>query len=130
MAVTTVLRRGSISVIDYRCNLGPAVEPFVELHEGFSLSYVRQGSFGYRSRGRSYDLVVGSCLVGHPGDEYMCTHEHVCGDACLSFQVAPVMIDAVGGGSEIWRSGCVPPLPELRRKAIAKFSKNGSRGSL
>ena len=28
---TTVLRSGSISVLDYRCSAGPADEPFVEL---------------------------------------------------------------------------------------------------
>ena len=45
MAITTVLRGGSISVIDYRCSVAPEDEPFVEQHGGFSLSYVRDGSF-------------------------------------------------------------------------------------
>ena len=35
------------------------------------------------------ELVAGSMLVGHPGDEYICTHDHVCGDECLSFFLAP-----------------------------------------
>ena len=41
MAATTLLRRTLISVIDYRCDAGPADEPFVELHPAFSVSYVR-----------------------------------------------------------------------------------------
>ena len=119
MVTTTVLRSGSISVTDYRCSAGPADKPFVELHPGFSVSYVRTGSFGYRFRGKSFELVAGSILVGHPGDEFMCTHDHhVCGDECLSFQLAPALVETIGQGSknrqtEIWRAGCVPPLPEL-----------------
>ena len=118
MVATTVLRRGSISVIDYRCSVGPADEPFVELHGDFSLAYVRKGSFGYRTRGQSFELVAGSVLVGHPGDEYMCTHDHVAGDECLSFRLAPPLAETIAHGTGnrrtgIWRIGCVPPLPEL-----------------
>lgn len=75
MVATTVSRSGSISVIDYRCSVEPADEPFVELHGGFSVSYVRKGGFGYRVRGESFERVAGSIRVGHPGDEYMCTHD-------------------------------------------------------
>ncbi|WP_437289061.1 helix-turn-helix domain-containing protein [Sorangium sp. So ce406] len=113
MVVTTVVRRDSISVLDYRCSAGPGDAPFVELHGGFSVSYVRKGSFGYRVRGQAFELVAGSLLVGHPGDEYMCTHDHVAGDECLSFHLAPALVDAIGGRSDAWRAGGVPPLPEL-----------------
>lgn len=102
-----------MSVIDYRCSAGPADAPFVELHERFSVSYVRKGGFGLRTRGASYELVTGSILVGHPGDEYMCTHDHVQGDECLSFHLAPALVESLGDRTEIWRSGRVPPLPEL-----------------
>jgi AraC family transcriptional regulator len=127
MAATTVLRCGSISVIDYRCRLGPAVEPFVELHDGFSVSYVRKGSFGYRTRGESFELVAGSILVGHPGDEYMCTHDHVCGDECLSFELAPAVVETIGDRTEIWRTGCVPPLPELM--VLGELAQAAAEGS-
>src|SRR5262249_35409631 len=113
MPATTVLLRGPVSVIDYRCTAGPADTPFVELHHGFSLSYVRNGGFGYRVRGEAFDLVTGSILVGHPGDEYVCTHEHVRGDECLSFHFAPEVVDAIGGRADAWRIGTAPPLPEL-----------------
>lgn len=111
--MTRVLRRGPISVVDYRCTAKPGDEPFAEHHGGFSLAYVRKGSFGYRIRGRSYELVAGSVLVGHPGDEYTCTHDHAVGDECLSFHLAPELLDAVGGQAELWRAGALPPLPEL-----------------
>lgn len=113
MAATTILQRGSISVTDYRCSAGPGDRPFVERHGGFSVSYVRQGSFGYRTRGESFELVAGSILVGHPGDEYTCTHDHVRGDECLSFHLAPALVERIGHRSDVWRIGCVPPLPEL-----------------
>ena len=113
MASTWVFRSGSVSVIDYRCEAGPEDAPFVEQHESFSIAYVRRGTFGCRARGRSFELVAGSILVGHPGDEYICTHEHRGGDECLSFHLAPALVEAVGYRPEIWRSGCVPPRPEL-----------------
>ena len=83
MAVRTVFDSASVSVFDYRCEARPGDAPFVEWHDAFSVSYVRHGSFGYRFRGSSYELVAGSFLVGHPGDEYMCTHDHIGGDECL-----------------------------------------------
>jgi AraC-like DNA-binding protein len=113
MAATSLIKSGAVSVFDYRCTAGPADKPFVELHSGYSLAYVRRGSFGYHARGGSFELVAGSMLVGHPGDEYLCTHEHACGDECLSFELAPDLVEIIGAQSEIWRTGCVPPLPEL-----------------
>ncbi|HXW25153.1 MAG TPA: AraC family transcriptional regulator [Xanthobacteraceae bacterium] len=113
MPATTLLQRATISVIDYRCDARPADAAAVERHHGFSLSYVRKGSFGYRARARSFELVAGSVLVGHAGDEYVCTHDHVCGDECLSFQFAPDQLEALGARAELWRTGCLPPLPEL-----------------
>jgi AraC-like DNA-binding protein len=112
VVATTILRRGPITAVDYRCGVTPSDEPFVERHVDFSVSYVRKGSFGYRARGETSELVVGSILVGHPGDEYVCTH-HVYGDECLSFHLAPELAETIGDDSAIWRTGCVPPLPEL-----------------
>jgi AraC-like DNA-binding protein len=114
MTATTILQRGSISVYDYRCTAGPDSKPFVEQHTSHSIAYVRKGSFGCTKRGRSFELVAGSIMVGHPGDEYVCTHDHhVCGDECLSFFLSPELVDSVGGNAEVWRTGCAPPLPEL-----------------
>ncbi len=114
MAAKTILQQGPLSVIDYRCSAGPDDKPYVELHGGYSVSYVRKGSFGCRTQGESFELVAGSILVGHPGDEFMCTHDHhACGDECLSFHLAPELVETIGDRSEVWRTGCVAPLPEL-----------------
>jgi len=113
MTRTALLQRGSISVSDFRCSAGPDDKPFVEQYRCHSISYVRKGSFGCQSRGKSYELVAGSILVGHPGDEYLCTHDHVCGDECLSFYLSPELVEAIGDQTDIWRIGSAPPLPEL-----------------
>jgi AraC-like DNA-binding protein len=110
---TTLLQRGPISVSDFRCTAGPGAKPFAEQYDCHSVSYVRKGSFGCHFRGRFHELVAGSILVGHPGDDYICTHDHVCGDECLSFFLSPELVQAIGDRADVWRIGSVPPLPEL-----------------
>jgi len=127
MAHKTALHRGLVSVSDYRCRAEPGDEPFVEQHEQYTLSYVRKGSFGYRVRGETHELVAGSVLVGRPGDEYLCTHDHAHGDECLSFYVSPAIVEAVGnGGGAIWRIGSAPPLPELM--VLGELASGVARG--
>ena len=113
MTQTTLLQRGSITVSDFRCSAGPDDAPFAEQYASHSISYVRKGSFGCRCRGRSFELVAGSILVGYPGDEFTCTHDHGCGDECLSFFLSPEIVEAIGDRAEAWRIGAAPPLPEL-----------------
>ncbi len=57
MTATTLLQRRSITVSDFRCSARPGDTPFVEQHTCHSISYVRKGSFGCRSRGRFFELV-------------------------------------------------------------------------
>jgi AraC family transcriptional regulator len=114
MPVITQLRAGDITAVDYRCDAKPHDRSYVEVHQGFSISYVRAGTFGYRTRGKTYELIAGSVLVGCPGDEYLCTHDHhACGDECLSFQLRPELVELLGDHPAAWRSGALPPLPEL-----------------
>jgi AraC-like DNA-binding protein len=109
-----ITRTASIAASDYRCTSGPADRPFPEHHSSYTLAYVRRGTFGCRTGGRAFELVPGSILVGHPGDEYTCSHAHAQGgDECLSFQLSPELVDALGASRRLWRSGYVPPLPEL-----------------
>src|SRR6202795_2416015 len=126
MTTTTLLQRQSISVSDFRCSAEPDDTPFVERYRCPSVSYVRKGSVGCRTRGRTFELVAGSVLVGFPGDEYVCTHDHVCGDECLSFFLDPELVETIGGRREGWRIGAAPPLPELMVLGeLAQASVNG-----
>ena len=113
MTATTLLQRPSITVSDFRCDAGPDDRPFAEQHRCHSISYVRKGSFGCQTRGRSHELVAGSVLVGYPGDEFICSHDHVCGDECLSFFLSPELAETIGDRADIWQIGAAPPLPEL-----------------
>jgi AraC-like DNA-binding protein len=113
MDATTLLTSQSITVFEFRCDAGPDDTPFAECRTGHSIAYVRSGSFGCRCRAGFFELVAGSLLVGAPGEEYTCTHEHVSGDVCLGFFFSEDMVDALGGRREIWQVGATPPLPEL-----------------
>jgi AraC-like DNA-binding protein len=113
MTATTLLQRNSISVSEFRCSARAGDRPFAEQYASHSISYVRKGSFGCRCRGGFFELVAGSILVGYPGDEFTCTHDHVCGDECLSFFLGEELVDAIGDRAEVWRIGAAPPLPEL-----------------
>ena len=113
MSVTRIAASDSLRIVDYRCEVGLGARPFVERHGRASISFVRKGSFGYRTRGRHYDLVAGSVLVGRAGDEYVCSHDHVCGDECLSFQLAPELVETICDHDSVWKVGALPPMPEL-----------------
>ena len=114
MSAITTLHSGSIIAIDYRCAAMPGDKPYTEQHQYHSVSYVRKGSFGCRYRGQHFELVTGSVLIGYPGDEYLCTHDHHdCHDECLSFQLAPELVESIGMQPDAWRIGSVAPLSEL-----------------
>jgi AraC family transcriptional regulator len=113
IVITTLLENESLRVLDNRCDVGPGEAPFVERHASTSLCYVRKGAFSYSVRGQRYELVPGSILVGHPDEEYVCTHEQGFGDECLSFHMSPELADAIADSQELRRTHCMPPLPEL-----------------
>lgn len=109
-----LLRGRGLSVVDYRCAAAPGEPAVAEQHTRHVLAYVRRGSFGCCCRGRHFELVAGSMFVGHPGDEYRCTHDHHGGgDECLSFHLEPALADEIGASPVAWRIGALPPLPSL-----------------
>src|SRR5580698_8873777 len=104
MPEATLLRDGTLRVYDYRCTAGPADAPYTEEHNGYSLSYVRRGSFGYHACGRAHEVVAGGFIFGSPGDEFVCTHEHhTGGDECLSYHFDAAALDALGVPAHRWR---------------------------
>jgi AraC-like DNA-binding protein len=113
MSATVLLKSRAITVSGFRCTAEPGDKPYAEQFDRHSVSYVHKGSFGCRHRGRFFELVPGSVLVGHPGDEFMCTHDHVCGDECLSFALRPELVESIDDTRSIWQAGALPPLPQL-----------------
>ncbi len=126
MSLTLLSRGDALDVYDYRCEAGLGAAPFVERHDRASISFVRKGSFGYRTRGKQYELVAGSALIGRRGDEYICTHDHVCGDECLSVQLAPELVQTLGDQPAIWKTGALPPVPELMM--LAELAQAAAEG--
>src|SRR5581483_10457113 len=116
MPATAIFANEALCVVDYRCTAAPGDPAYSEAHTCYSVAYVRKGSFGYRVGGaggrRQYELVAGGLLVGHPGAEYACTHDHAHGDECLSFQFAPALVEELGRRA-LWRAGALPPLAEI-----------------
>jgi AraC family transcriptional regulator len=114
MPETLVLKLGPLTVVDYRCRSARREQPFTEQHDVASVSFVRRGTFGYRCRGKSDQLVAGSVLVGRAGDEFVCTHDHHGGgDECLCFKLAPELAERLGGRPSAWQRSVLPPLAEL-----------------
>jgi len=108
------LRQGPVSVSEFVCGGEDPAAPVPEQHRRWSLSYVRRGSFSCRCRGRLFQLVPGAFMVGRPGDEYICTHQHDDGgDECLAFFFAPEVVDEVAWRRAAWASGAAPPRAEL-----------------
>src|SRR5262249_32250767 len=113
MSATTLLERPALRVDDYRCSTPRGAAPFVERHAGYSLSCVRRGSFGSRVGARSFELGGGSLLIGRPGDEYVCTHDHAEGDECLAFHLSEELVETIGDADAAWRTAGVPAVAEL-----------------
>lgn len=128
MGATRLHESEAIAVVDYHCDAALHERPFTEVHGGFALAFVKTGSFGYRHRGRSFELVAGSVLVGQPGDEYVCTHDHACGDECLSFHFAPALAEEIGAHEGLWRIGSAPPLAELM--VLGELAQQSARGDV
>lgn len=111
-----VLHRGrQLGAAEYCCSAGPVDRGAPEVHAGFSLSFVRRGTFSVTARGRTRELVPGSVFVGAAGDEYRCMHAHAQGgDECLSFHVAPELVDELTGKSRaLWHAVALPPRPDV-----------------
>lgn len=126
MTTQTVLATGSVTVIDFRCEAGPQAPPAVELHEATGLGYVRAGTFGYRAGRMACEMVTGSTVVARAGDDYVCTHDHACGDECLAFHFSPEAIETLGGPNDAWTTRGVAPIRELAVAGeLAQAAANG-----
>jgi AraC-like DNA-binding protein len=106
------LQSGPITAIDYRCNLKPGDRPFTAIHRALTIAYVRRGSFAYHARGVVSELVVGSIMIGQPGDVYECTHEDSYGDDCLAFEFAEPTAEIIGS-RPLGRVIGLPPIAEV-----------------
>jgi AraC family transcriptional regulator len=127
MPASTIFEGNALCIDDYRCSAGPDDAPFLEVHGHFDLAYVRRGSFGYHARGKHFEMIAGSVLVGHPGDEFICSHDHHAGgDECLAIHLGHEFEEVVGERSDIWRVGALPPLSEMM--VVGELAQSAAEG--
>ncbi|MGL6290930.1 MAG: hypothetical protein ACRC2H_09605, partial [Silanimonas sp.] len=75
MLTITSLVHGPVSVANVLCRTEVAERPVVEHYSAWSVAYVQAGGFTCRCRGKQFERMTGSVLLGRPGDEYVCTHD-------------------------------------------------------
>lgn len=130
MPRTRTLLVGPVSVVAYHCDAGPRDPGYWEAHQGWSVSFVRRGTFSCHCRGRVHELVPGSVLLGRPGEEYRCTHEHHHGgDECIAVHLTPELVDELAPRGA-WHSGAVAPCAELMVSGARLQAACGSDGDL
>ena len=113
MQVTAIHRNTYFAVENFACDAKPGDKSYPEMHRIHALCFVKRGTFGCRTLGKSHELVPGSVFVARPGQEYMATHDHhECGDECLSVRLSPQLAETLNMG-KAWDYAKLPPTPEL-----------------
>jgi AraC-like DNA-binding protein len=113
MRITDIHQGADLAVHEFVCEAKAGDRPYEEMHRTHALCFVKQGSFGCRTLGRTHELVAGSVFIARPGQEYVATHEHHDGgDECLSVRLAPALAESLGMG-RAWDYAGLPPAPEL-----------------
>jgi AraC family transcriptional regulator len=116
-------------VAEVICTAGPDDRPFEERHGAASIALVLAGTFVYRGERGSALMSAGSLLLGSPGQNYECSHQHGAGDHCLSFQYEPELIERLAhdahASTSALRRNYLPPsralAPLAARAALARW---------
>ena len=105
LAARTIAQGDGWAVQDVICTSGPKDRPFEEQHQLFSVAMVLAGSFQYRgsnpANGRGELMTPGSMLLGNPGQNFECGHEHATGDRCLSFHYSPEFFERIAADAGV-----------------------------
>src|SRR5690348_3911683 len=116
LAARTLAQGDGWTVQDIICTSGPKDRSFAEQHQLFSVAMVLAGSFQYRgsnpANGRGELMSPGSMLLGNPGQNFECGHEHATGDRCLSFHYSPDYFERIA--ADVGLRGNVGAFPVLK----------------
>jgi AraC-like DNA-binding protein len=88
------------TVLDVRCGAGPRWSA-PEVADGYTVVFVRRGSFVRQSDGHGHLMDAASSYVELPGSEQRIAHGDASGDACTAIRLNDELVDALG-----------PPHPE------------------
>lgn len=93
-ALITQLHQTSLGrILDFKCRCEEKGRSAKEYVRKFSLSFTRQGSFGYHAGWRSYDIHSGVILLENAGCEYTVTHRCTIKDECTIFELADEYVE-------------------------------------
>lgn len=107
------------AVSDVVCHAGPRDGAQEEQHTHICIAIVVEGSFQYQSSAGRELMTPGSLLLGSPGQEFKCGHEHGTGDRCVSFAYEAGYFENIASESEVklprnyFASLRVPPTREF-----------------
>lgn len=99
LASRTIVQSEDWTVAEYLCTQGPQDKATEELHHGFSMAAVLQGSFRYRSERSTSLMIPGSFLLGNHGACFECGHEHSRGDRCIAVHLTPHFFSEIAASS-------------------------------
>lgn len=69
---------------DFKCREEKGTHSGPEWSDDYSISFTRQGNFGYQVGGQHHDIHSGVILLQNAGAEYRVSHHHHVKDACTS----------------------------------------------
>lgn len=103
-------------VLEVVCTAGPDDADFEERRGWASVSVVADGAFTYRDRNGAVLMTPGALLLGEADQCFTCGHEHGEGDRCISFQLAPELLEDVARECGARRAGFSGPRLAPSRK--------------
>ena len=131
LAARTLARGNGWIVQDVICTSGPKDRPFEEQHQLFAVAIVLAGSFQYRGSNRANGcgelMTPGSMLLGNPGQNFECGHEHATGDRCLSFHYSPEFFERIAADAGV--RGTKVAFPVLKFPPLRGLASLFSRAS-
>ncbi len=91
-------------ILDFKCQCKDEGHSVKEYVRKFSLSFTRQGSFGYHVGRRSYEIHSGMILLENAGCEYTVTHRCTIKDECTIFELADEIVEEMKASWGSWGS--------------------------
>jgi AraC-like DNA-binding protein len=87
-------------ILDFKCRCEDKRRSAKEHVRNFSVSFTRQGSFGYHAGRRSYDIHSGVILLENAGCEYTVTHTCTIKDECTIIELADEFVEELKASSQ------------------------------
>jgi hypothetical protein len=81
------------AVSEHVCRAGPRDQPFEEVHAGFAIAAVVEGTFTYHTDTGRAVMHPGALLLGNPGAGFECRHDHATGDRCIACHFDAGLLD-------------------------------------